>query len=430
MRLTHTELNNCIEAMKTAVGNDKSGMSNIVLLIKPTDGILQCVGITSNYQVVRTVQPQFSDADSSMEILVNFKRLSELVSLSKDSSGIESDIEITFDTGRKELVYGITKYTARSGYESAIAERQLLSKIKHRIEYTYVSEDKRNGGLDTISIDWLMKLKNDSAENKDTCAWELNNFINTMSKMTAGDAGQVIMSNQAQAVATCNSNYAVYKEDKSASMSIVFQNSILNKIISILRTLKTSSKEEKLIVLHKYDSRLAIFDEEHSFIVQTDIPLARKLMLNHITGFNSADYSHAGAVLRKDVFIDIIKCYETLTDSVQANLRITLEGEEQYLRLEVPNSSSRQNDMMLKIINMREDIDVVNKPFAITLSMLLQMLNTCDTKTVCLSIALPEVLNPDEVPAGTAENAAQPLLKIASILDNNTEGLKCYSILG
>ena len=430
MRLTYTDLNNCIEAMKTVVGNDKTGTANIVLLSNPTNGILQCVGISSNYQVARTIQPDYDEVDQNMEILVNFKKFSELITLSKNGSGINTEIEIIADTERKELVYCITKFTIASKSSENAEAKQLLSKIRHRIEYTYVSEDKRKGGLDAISIDWLMKLTNDSAENKDTCTWELNNFISTMSKMTAGDAGQIIMSSQTQVVATCNSNYAVYKEDKSASMSVVFQSSILAKVISILRTLKTSDKEEKLIILHKYDSRIAIFDEDHDVIIQTDVPLARKLMLNHINGFHSADYSHAGAVLRRDIFLDTIKCFETLTGSAQANMKIVLEGPDQYLRLEVPNSTSRQNDMMMKILDMREDNSVVNKPFGITLSTLVQMLNTCETKTVCLSIALPEVLNPDEVPAGTEENAAQSLLKVASIQENNTEGLKCYSILG
>lgn len=430
MRLNYTDLNNCIEAMKTAVGSDKTGTSNIVLLCKPTDNKLQFVGISANYQVVRTIQPEFTEADTNLEILVNFKKFAELVSMSKNTSGIDTEIDIVFETDRKELVYTLTKLTAaNNNYAEAKSQRQLLSKIKHRIEYTYVSQDKRNGGLDAISIDWLMTLENDSAENKDTCAWEINNFISTMTKMTSGDAGQIIMSNQTKVVATCNSNYAVYKEDSSAGMSLVFQSSILVKILNILKTLKVS-KEEKLVILHKYDSRLAIFDEEHSFIIQTDVPLARKLMLNHINGFNSADYSHAGAVVRRDILLDTLKCFETLTGSAQTNMKIVLEGPDQYLRLEVPGSSSRQNDMLIKIGDMRGDTDVVNKTFGAAIGTLVQMLNTCDTKEVCLSIALPDVLNPDEVPAGTEENAAQALLKIATILENNTEGLKCYSVLG
>lgn len=433
MRLDYTELNNCIEAMTTVVGNDKTGTSNVVILSTPDNGTMVFVGISANYQVIRVAHPEFDENDKNVEILVNYKKLAELVSLSKPTSGIDTEIIINIDASRKELQYKLTKLTAAvSRYEEAKFDRRVLSRLSQTIDFTFVSEDKRQGGLEAVNIEWLMNLQNDSAESTDTCAWELTNFISIMSKMTAGDAGQVIMSRQTKVVATCNSNYAVYKEDQSAGMSVVFQTSILTKILSILRTLKTTSKEEKLVVLHKYDSRLAIFDEDHNFVIQTDMPLARKLMLNHINGFNSADYSHAGAVIRKDILLDTIKGFEKLTGSNAAVMRITLEGEEQNLRFAVPNSTSRQSDMMTVIRDMLGDSDVVNKPFNVSITTLTQMLNTCDSKYVCLSIALPETdLDPNMVPANNdEENAAQALLKVASIQDNNTEGLKCYSVLG
>lgn len=432
MRLDYAELNNCIEAMTTVVGNDKTGTSNIVILSRPTDGTMTFIGISANYQVIRVAHPEYEEQEKNAEILVNYKKLSELVALSKPTSGIDTEIIINIDVSRKELQYKLTKLTtAKSRYAEEENNRRVLSKLTQSIDFTYVSEDKRQGGLEAVSIEWLLGLENDSAESKDTCAWELNNFINTMSKMTAGDAGQVIMSSQTKVVATCNSNYAVYKEDQSAGMSVVFQSSILSKVLSILRTLKQTGKEEKLIVLHKYDSRLAIFDEDHTFVIQTDLPLARKLMLNHINGFNSADYSHAGAVIRKDILLDTIKCFEKLTGSAQANMKFFEEKGETYLKLMVPNSTSRQNDMVVVIWDMLGDTDIFNKAFGVSIATLVQMLNTCDTTSVCLSIALPDVAeNPDMVPANSEENTVQALMKIASIQDNNTEGLKCYSVLG
>lgn len=429
MKLTYADLNNCIEAMRTVVGTDKAGASSITLLSKPSIGELQFVGISSNYQVIKTIRPEFDDADVDAEIIVNFKKFSELVALSKTASGIDTDIFVCIDTERKEIQYTIIKREAAiSNYSEAQQNRRVLSRIKQTLDFVFVADDKRHGGLDAVNIEWLMQLENDSAENVDTAVWEVNNFINTMTKMIAGDAGQVIMSKQLNVVATCNSNYAVYKEDKSAALSLVFQSSILSKILSIVRMLKSGSKEEKVVVLHKYDNRLAIFDEEHSFVIQTDIPLARKSMLNHINGFNSADYSHAGAVIRKDIMLDVIKCFDTLTDSQQANLKFLNKDGERHIRFEVPNSTSRQNDMSLSIKDMLGDTDVDNKAFGITLGTLIQMLNTCDSKEICLSIALPEELDSNMVPAST--ETAQSLIKIASLQENNTEGIKCYSILG
>lgn len=423
MILTYLELNNCIEAMRTVVGSDKTGASNIVLLSNPAENILQFVSISANYQVIKTIQPEFFENDEKAEILVNFKKLSELVALSRTTSGIQTEIVLTIDTGRKELCYNLTKFVSTKDNTDMQAQRQVLSRIRQTIDIVLVSEDKRHGGLDAVNIDWLMKLENDSAENPNTAACELNDFINTMSKMILGDAGQIIMSAQTHVIATCNSNYATYKESTFAAISVVFQASILSKILSILRTIKSTNNEENLIILHKYDSRLAIFDEKHNFVIQTDVPLARRLMLNHINGFNSADYSYAGAVIRRDIFLDTIKCFETLTNSNQANIRIIEDADEHYLRLEVPNSNSRQNDMVLKIQDMRGDISVVNKTFSMTLSTLVQMLNTCDARTICMSIALPEIADENST------ETAQPLLKIANIQENNTESLKCYSIL-
>lgn len=429
MKLTYNDLNSCIEAMRTVIGTDKTGMSSIVLLSSPTTGLLQFVGISANYQVIRTIQPEYTDTDVDIDVIVNFKKLSELVALSKTASGIETDIIITIDKDRKELHYSLTKYeAARSGYAEAITNRRPLSRVKQVIDFITVEEDKRHGGLDAVNIEWLSKLENDSAENEDTTAWEVNNFISTMSKMVAGDAGQVIMSKQTNVVATCNSNYAVYKEDPSAAMTVVFQNSVLAKVLNIVRMLKTSGKEEKLIVLHKYDNRLAIFDEDHSVIIQTDVPLARKLMLNHINGFNSADYSYGGAVIRKDILLDVIKCFDMLTDTSQANMKFIKSKDEWHIKFEAPNSTSRQNDMAVVVQDMLGDTAIDNKSYNITLGTLVQMLNACDTQQVCLSIALPDKLTED-TPSVEAETA-QPLLKIASLQENNTEGIKCYSILG
>lgn len=428
MRLSYIELNNCMEAMKTAVGNDKTGASNIIILSNPSDSTVRFIGISPSYQVIKTIQPQFEDSDTRAEIILNYKKLSELVAMSKSTSGIDTEIIINIDTERKELQYSLTKYaSANTGYAESLNNRQVLSKIRQRLNFTFVEDDKRRGGLDVLNIDWLMSLTDDSVENSNTTVWDITNFITVMSKMTAGDAGQIIMSNQTKVVATCHSNYAVYKEDPSAALSVVLQSNVVEKLITILRSVKNNKQAEQKVVLHKETGRLIVFDEAHSFIVQTDIPLAKKLMLSHINGFNSADYRHAGAVVRKDIMLDIIKCFETMTGSEQTNLKFIVDNEDQFIRLEVPNSNSRQNDMMLRVQNMLGDSDVDNKTFSVTLSTIIQMLNTCDTQTVCLSIALPEQL--DDTPAETEQNT-QSLLKIASLLENNTEGLKCYSILG
>ena len=404
MHLTYNDLNSCIEAMRTAAGQ-KQVASNIIIKSCPSKKTLTFVAIEAVYQVVKSISPIFEDTDVEAEILVNFKKLGELTAIAKPMSGIETNINWFISPDRKELNFKISKQTK---------EKKLLSRITHYLPFTYVAEDKRRGGLDAVNIDWLLSLADDSSENENTTVWERENLLTTFSKLITGDATQIIMSNQVKAIATCHSNFAVYKEDPTAAITVVLQTNIAKRIIDVFKSSSSSH-----IILHKYDNRLAILDTDGQTAIQTEIPTAKKLLVNHINGFNSADYSHGGAVIHRNILIDIIKCFETLTGVNRADMKFIRTDEDNWqLKFETPDSTNRQNDMQVTIESMREQTDIVNKPFKVALDTLLQMLNTCNTQQVVLSIAMPD-----------EEGQVQSLLKIASLLDNNTEGLKTYSIL-
>lgn len=414
MQFNYQELNNCLEAIKTASNIKLNTNANIIILSNPTKNKVTFIGIDTNYQVIKTVQPKFFDNDKEAEIIINLKKLSDLTQLAKPITGTETSIDININLEKNELSFCISKFVT--------SKNQLLSRITQYIPYILVSSDKRHGGLDTLNLNWLFSLTANNSE--DTISLNAENFISILNKMTAGDAPQIIISRQTKAIATCNSNYAVYKEDPDAELTVVLQTAIAKKIITVFKACKTDK-----LILHKVENennKLIIFDENQTTIIQTEIPLAKKLLVNYINGFNSADYKYAGAIIQRTIFIDFIKCFETLTNNNRAILKFNKpESTTQNwsLTLEVPDSTSRQNDMVLQIENMLGDTNINNKTFKAALDTVLQMLNTCDTPKICLSLALPDL----ETDTATQ---VQPLLKIASLLEDNvTEGLKNYSIL-
>ena len=411
MELSYNEISNALEAVKTAFSSDKTGGSIILLIGKVSDSELTVGGLGTGYCVAKKLRCVYSDTDVDFEIIVNYKKFAELVSMTKPSAGLKTNITLELDAERKELVFGIVKYIVTENTTKPV------SKIKQRLSFINAGDDKhRRGGLIELNTDELFSVKDDSLENENTSVWEKTALLSILSKFISGDAIQVFMSNQSKAIATNNSGYAVYKEDPRATVSITLSNAVIKNIITVLKTCNSSS-----IVLHAEENYIVVGDTDNTFGLRASTVIAKQSLLNQINGLKSADYAYIGAMFRKDIMQDMLKCFTTVTgaDRVVFKFVHNTELDDWTMLLFGPDSTSRFADLSLSVDKMTGITDMSNKEFELSLSTFSQMLTTCDEQCITLNIAVIE----------TGEGQENYLLNITSVAEDGSTGIKCYAPL-
>lgn len=407
MKVTYQEIIKTLESIKPA--NDKV-MQDIIFISDTEQCKTSFIAITQNYQIIKTLDNiEYEQSDENISALINFKKLFDIVSLAKPLSGTTSFIYFKPNTDTHEMNCIIEKCQAENG------QFVVLSRINQLVPYVDTSSKKNNAGLDLIDFATILSISDDSTSNEDTALFNTSYFINILGKMITGDATQLIISGQAKAIATANSNFTIYKETTAASITAVLETNVAKQMLTLLKNTKSES-----IIMHKTESQLIIADEFKLAVLQTPLlSSAKRAILSQINSFNSKDYAYGHLSLRRDLVLDTIRCFIGLTGQNKAIIR---QLDDNVIEFKVIGSTGRENTTRLTIAKNLQGESIVGKDYVIDLSTFKQMLDTCDSTMILLSIAQADI-------EGEQAEKPQSLIKIASLEDNGVEGIRCFGVL-
>lgn len=382
------KLNETLNIMKTV--NDK----NARLVIQPIHGAgtLMMYCIQPEYGVMAQYEGAEGLTEENFPTIVNLS-LTELTNL----------LSLADKKGKLEVaVVKNGEYITLNAVLCSDAENALS--IRHELPAFDESQNKRSA-LKQINFDILDTLTYENAINSgsNVVALPKASTIANLTKCLLADNTQIILSAQAQAYATCGSQYAVYITDPGLALTATLNVKHAKAICAAFRTIETD------LLLCKIDNnQLFISDDKNRLYIQMSLPIAKKNVVQQINGFNTADYSEHQTTINKKLLTDGLKAFNVLHHEPQINLTLS-NG-----KLSIKNSISFAVET--------EDPSTVS--YVLSLSTLQSMLSSLSTPYIHLSTTQTVETTDD-----TNATETQQLLRLAEVTENGTLGAKVYSIV-
>lgn len=383
MLIKYSDLTNAVDSVKAVLSDNKSEQVNILLRFEAAENVTLVAYSDGRKAVVKKVETEFFDGEAvDRDVIVAFKQLNDIMEMAKPVGSLQvNDIEIITEVDKKQLNFKVEKFVYLDAEnEGEEAEKKVIAVLKQSFKYISPEDDRRQKALlspnysEMLGENILDDVEGEEENANAADVWGRAELIKVISKVSAEDDKQIIMSARNNTVSVSNLNYTVWLPREEVQNALCLTVKMAKNISEVF---KRALNSEEVHVSTK-EGFCTVRDSEGTvaFWFESEKPLRKTL--NVIEGYTGLAYDKFSLVVMKDAAANIVKCCGDVKDIALEFKGDAINGFK--VKVGGNDSAIKSNDFELDTAEVVGDTEeLVKTTFKVNTETFKAMLDLCDS---------------------------------------------------